>query len=76
VQRRESDVSAGIRFGYSSNEIGFGWTNAAFVELLAGLQARPARAARALPVGYPALAEMSVCRWTRLESATSAHCSP
>jgi alpha,alpha-trehalase len=76
VQRRESDVSAGIRFGYSSNEIGFGWTNAAFVELLAGLQARPARAARALPAGYPALAVMSVCRWTRLESATSAHCSP
>ena len=38
VVRRESDVSAGIRFGYSSNEIGFGWTNAAFLELLAGLE--------------------------------------
>jgi alpha,alpha-trehalase len=38
VQRRESDVSAGIRFGYSSNEIGFGWTNAAFLEMNAGLQ--------------------------------------
>jgi alpha,alpha-trehalase len=50
VQRRESDVSAGIRFGYSSNEIGFGWTNAAFVELLAGLQARAGAAARAQPV--------------------------
>lgn len=37
VRRRESDVSAGIRFGYSSNEVGFGWTNAAFVELLAGI---------------------------------------
>lgn len=37
VQRRESDVSAGIRFGYSSNEIGFGWTNAAVLDLLAGL---------------------------------------
>jgi alpha,alpha-trehalase len=37
LQRRESDVSAGIRFGYSSNEVGFGWTNAAFLELLAGL---------------------------------------
>ena len=46
VRRRESDVSAGIRFGYASNEIGFGWTNASVVELLAGLQ-RPARAARA-----------------------------
>jgi alpha,alpha-trehalase len=38
VRRRESDVSAGIRFGYSSNEIGFGWTNAVFVELLAELR--------------------------------------
>jgi alpha,alpha-trehalase len=38
VRRRESDVSADIRFGYSSNEIGFGWTNAAFLELLAGLE--------------------------------------
>jgi len=38
LRRRESDVSADIRFGYSSNEIGFGWTNAAFVELLAGLR--------------------------------------
>jgi alpha,alpha-trehalase len=38
MRRRESDVSAGIRFGYSSNEIGFGWTNAAFLELLAGMR--------------------------------------
>jgi alpha,alpha-trehalase len=37
VVRCESDVSAGIRFGYASNEVGFGWTNAAFLELLAGL---------------------------------------
>ena len=37
VERRESDVSAGLRFGYSSNEIGFGWTNAVFLELEAGL---------------------------------------
>ncbi len=37
VRRRESDVAADIRFGYSSNEIGFGWTNAAVLELLAGL---------------------------------------
>ena len=33
VARRESEVSEGLRFGYKSNEIGFGWTNAAFVEL-------------------------------------------
>lgn len=38
VQRCESDVSAGIKFGYSSNEIGFGWTNAVYLELLAGLR--------------------------------------
>jgi alpha,alpha-trehalase len=37
VRRRASSVSAGIQFGYSSNEVGFGWTNAAVVELLAGL---------------------------------------
>ena len=35
--RRESDVSSGIRFGYSANQIGFGWTNAAVLDLLAGL---------------------------------------
>jgi alpha,alpha-trehalase len=43
VERRESDVSAGIRFGDSPNEIGFGWTNGVFVELEAGLT--PARRA-------------------------------
>ena len=37
VKRRRSDVAAGIRFGYSANQVGFGWTNAAFVELLADL---------------------------------------
>jgi alpha,alpha-trehalase len=35
MRRRESDVAAGIQFGYSANQIGFGWTNAAFLELLA-----------------------------------------
>jgi len=39
VERRESEVSAGLKFGYKSNEIGFGWTNAAFVELYANLPA-------------------------------------
>jgi alpha,alpha-trehalase len=33
VEERRSEVSEGIKFGYSSNEIGFGWTNAAFVTL-------------------------------------------
>ena len=40
VRRRESDVAADIKFGYSANQIGFGWTNAAFVELLAGVRSR------------------------------------
>jgi alpha,alpha-trehalase len=35
VVRRSSDVRVG--FGYRSNEIGFGWTNAAFTELYAEL---------------------------------------
>ncbi|HEV2826584.1 MAG TPA: trehalase family glycosidase [Pyrinomonadaceae bacterium] len=39
VERRESEVGAGLKFGYKSNEIGFGWTNAAFVELYAKLPA-------------------------------------
>jgi alpha,alpha-trehalase len=37
VERRESDVAAGLRFGYLSNEIGFGWTNGVFLALEAGL---------------------------------------
>ncbi len=32
------DVSDEIHFGYSSNEIGFGWTNGVFLELLAILE--------------------------------------
>lgn len=34
----DSNVSAGIKFGYASNEVGFGWTNAVVLELLAGLE--------------------------------------
>src|SRR6266498_3804258 len=37
VERRESEVGARLKFGYKSNEIGFGWTNAAFTELYAQL---------------------------------------
>jgi alpha,alpha-trehalase len=44
VKRRESDVAADIKFGYSGNQVGFGWTNGAFVELLEGLN-RKAKAA-------------------------------
>ena len=38
VRRRESDVSTGLRFGYASNEVGFGWTNAVYLQLLDGLR--------------------------------------
>src|SRR5919198_119499 len=44
VRRRSSDLGAGLRFGYSSNEVGFGWTNAAVLDLLAGLNAPRDRA--------------------------------
>jgi alpha,alpha-trehalase len=33
-----SDTTTKINFGYSSNEIGFGWTNAVFIELLSYLE--------------------------------------
>lgn len=52
VERRDSHVSAGLRFGYTSNEIGFGWTNAAFTELYA--QLAPAARPRVLEIGAPA----------------------
>jgi len=37
VERRSSQLGAGIKFGYTANQIGFGWTNAAFTELYAEL---------------------------------------
>lgn len=37
VEARKSQIGAGLKFGYTSNEIGFGWTNAAFTELYSGL---------------------------------------
>ena len=37
LRRRESDVAAGIQFGYAANQVGFGWTNAAYLSLLDGL---------------------------------------
>jgi len=52
VKRRESDVAADIRFGYSANQVGFGWTNGVFVELLAGLE-RARVAAPAATGGAP-----------------------
>jgi alpha,alpha-trehalase len=40
VRRRESDVAADITFGYSENQVGFGWTNGAVLDLLAGMRNR------------------------------------
>jgi alpha,alpha-trehalase len=37
VERRTSELRDALRFGYTSNEIGFGWTNAVALELLAAL---------------------------------------
>ena len=39
LRRRESDVASGIRYGYSANQVGFGWTNAVVLELLAARKA-------------------------------------
>jgi alpha,alpha-trehalase len=35
VERRSSDVEGRIHFGYADNQVGFGWTNGVFLELLA-----------------------------------------
>jgi alpha,alpha-trehalase len=37
VERRAANVTAGLRYGYLSNEVGFGWTNGVFRSLAAGL---------------------------------------
>jgi neutral trehalase len=40
-------VASAITFGYSANQVGFGWTNAAVIEMLARLgQGQPATASR------------------------------
>jgi alpha,alpha-trehalase len=44
VRRRSSDLASDVKFGYSENQVGFGWTNAAVLELLAGLNHRPGQA--------------------------------
>ena len=50
VRRGGSDVAGDIRFGYSENQVGFGWTNGVYLELLAGLRAEAVDAAA--PVSY------------------------
>jgi alpha,alpha-trehalase len=34
VRRGDSDVAGDIRFGYIENQLGFGWTNGAYLEML------------------------------------------
>jgi alpha,alpha-trehalase len=43
VVRRSDDVKSGLRYGYHSNEAGFGWTNAVFTALLDELSAKDQR---------------------------------
>ena len=43
VVRRQSDISANLQFGYHSNEVGFGWTNAVFTALYDELPAADQR---------------------------------
>jgi len=40
VIRRSSDINGDIHFGYHSNEVGFGWTNAVFTALFDALTAQ------------------------------------
>ena len=39
VARRESDVPQEIKYGYQANQVGFGWTNAAFTLMYTSLSA-------------------------------------
>ena len=59
VQRGGSDVEAGIKFGYSANQVGFGWTNAAYLDLLSGLEHRKAAAFDLETVGLRASRSVS-----------------
>jgi alpha,alpha-trehalase len=54
VRRNESDVAEGIKFGYSANQIGFGWTNGVVLRLLARMkqpQERPGKVSTRAPGG-------------------------
>jgi alpha,alpha-trehalase len=43
VVRKSDDVQSGLRYGYHSNEAGFGWTNAVFTALLDELSPKDQR---------------------------------
>jgi len=34
VERRAADIQGEVRYGYSSNEVGFGWTNGVYKVLV------------------------------------------
>ena len=70
VEDRESSTSKDVRFGYSSNEIGFGWTNAAFLRLYRDLPKH--RKEEVLQLRGVALPKAKVASLPRCgESATS-----
>jgi alpha,alpha-trehalase len=54
VMNGRADVAAGLRFGYTSNEIGFGWTNAAVLEIWNQLSELGRRRARQIDAQSPA----------------------
>lgn len=47
VVRRASDIDGDLRFGYRSNEVGFGWTKGVFTLLLDELSPSDRRAVSA-----------------------------
>jgi alpha,alpha-trehalase len=55
VVAARSDLAAGVKFGYTSNEIGFGWTNAAFVVLYDELSPVAKQRLNDLCIGSPKL---------------------
>jgi alpha,alpha-trehalase len=81
VRRRESDVAADIKFGYSANQVGFGWTNGAVLDLLAGMRVpvavglgldRSRSAQRFGPVRQEALEHLTHVIWLEPERARRA----
>jgi alpha,alpha-trehalase len=59
VQTMKSDVSEGIDYGYSSNELGFGWTNGTFLELLDVLKKNAKLKPSASPPSRPPLSDIT-----------------
>ena len=65
VVRRTSNLSGEVHFGYSSNEVGFGWTNAAFTTLYDALPAGDQRKVMGEPVRYDARYSRGLTDWPR-----------